>query len=273
MTGSAPSPNATAAGSGMIDRAKVARHWLLNKALPQRFVFHHVPKCGGTSVGRALRRRYLPSQATVLPEQSFRAFEAFSGRSDRERMLVDVLDLREQMLLYLMFADTRCISAHVRYSDVAQEKFAGTYKFITILRDPVPRFLSHYNWSHAHPGAHGEIIERFDNFLDTERAARMGATYVEYFAGLPSDADICSPEAINCAVTNLQHFDVVGRLDDLPGFASAIRTQLGFRVRIGHENRNPAAGGGVKIGDLTAEQMEKVQELCVPDITVWRRAP
>ena len=86
---------------GMISVAKLAHNKLLNVFVPQRVVFHHVPKCGGTSVGRALRKRYLLSQSTVTPESSFRAFEAFTQGTDRQQMLVDVLDLREQMMLHL----------------------------------------------------------------------------------------------------------------------------------------------------------------------------
>jgi hypothetical protein len=231
-------------GLGLIDRAKSVRRKLVDRLLPQRFVFHHVPKCGGTSVGRALRKRYLPSQATVLPEQSFRAFEAFTGRGDREQMLVDVLDLREQMLLYLMYGDTRCVSAHVRFSQAAYDNFSNSYKFITILREPVSRFLSHYNWSRNKPGAHGEITD-----------------------------DLRTEVAVDRAVANLGRFDVVGRLDDLDAFTGAVRQRLGFRIRIGHENKNRAAGGGIKAQDLSADQMQIVREHCAPDIAIWQRAP
>ena len=61
---------------GILDRAKSLRAEAVERLLPQKFVFHHVPKCGGTSVGRALRKRYLLSQATVTPESSFRKTSA-----------------------------------------------------------------------------------------------------------------------------------------------------------------------------------------------------
>lgn len=272
MTTATTKPAAQPAG-GIVDRGKSIRERVLDRALPQRFVFHHVPKCGGTSVGRALRKRYLLSQATVLPEASFRALETFTGRTDTERLLIDVLDLREQMLLYLMFADTRCVSAHVRFSEPAYRQFADRYKFITILRDPVARFLSHYSWSHAHMGAHAAISQDFDGFLRSDRAARMGATYVEYFAGLPKDADLRAPASVNRAAVNLRRFDVVGRLDNLNGFTAHVRDRLGFRLRIGHENRSPAPGGGLRAQNLTPDQMRKVRALCAPDLAVWDSAP
>jgi hypothetical protein len=253
---------------GLVDTAKSARGRLLDWLLPQRVVFHHVPKCGGTSVGRALRKRYLLSQATVTPESSFRAFEAFTGRSDRERMLVDVLDLREQMLLYLMFEDVRCVSLHVRFSEIAYARFAGRYKFVTILREPVERFISHYFWSHGKPQAHARIEEDFARFLDTDRARRLGATYVEYYAGLPKDADITSPAAVNAAIANLRRFDVVGRLDDLAGFQRDLRSALGVRVSIGHENaaRQPRPQ---RESVITPELRQKAIELCAPDRAIW----
>lgn len=257
----------------LLDLAKQVQHGVVDRLLPQRFVFHHVPKCGGTSVGRAFRKRYLLSQATVSPESSFRAYEAFTQRDDREGLLVDVLDLREQMLLYLLFSDIRCVSAHVRFSNAVFSQFSGRYKFVTILREPVSRFVSHYNWSRDRRGAHAEITTDFDAFLESERARRMGAIYCEYFAGLPKDSDVRSDAAIEHAIDNLGQFDVVGRLDDLGAFAEAIRTNLGFRVRIGHENRDPTRGTGIRLSALSAAQRAQVEELCAPDLAIWEAAP
>lgn len=262
-----------ATGTAFVDRAKGLRGRILNATLPQRFVFHHVPKCGGTSVGRAFRKRYLLSQATISPEASFRAYQAFTGRQDREQMLVDVLDLREQMLLYHLYSDTRCVSAHVAFSDIAYSGFSDSYKFVTILREPVSRFLSHFNWSHARDGAHARIEEDFDTFLETERAKRMGATYVEYFAGRPPISDIATPKAIAKAICNLNRFDVVGRLDDMARFERNISDKLGFRVRIGHENRASAPRSGIQRSNLTTAQLQKVQDLCAPDIAIYEAAP
>lgn len=252
---------------GFIDQAKIWHQKLLDRTIPQRVVFHHVPKCGGTSVGRALRKKYLLSQATVLPEESFRAFEAFTGRSDREGMLVDVLDLREQMFLYLLFQDIRCISLHVRYSEIAYRLFAGKYKFITILREPVSRFISHYHWSHGKPNAHARIEETFEAFLETDRARQLGSSYSEYYSGLPKETDFSQPEAIRQAISNLGNFDVVGKLDQLESFERQLHEELGVRLRIGHENKAKTGTSGAN--RLSTGLMDRVTELCRPDIEIW----
>jgi sugar phosphate isomerase/epimerase len=253
----------------MIDRLKKLHHKVDALVTPSRVVFHHVPKCGGTSVGRALRKRYILSQATVKPEESFRAFAAYTGRVDREQMLVDVASLREQMMLYHLYDDVRCVSLHVPFSDVAYAHFNARYKFITILREPVSRFVSHYFWSYGKPDAHARIEEDFEAFLGTARARRLGASYVEYYSGAPMAPDLADPELIARAIGNLhERFDVVGRLDDLVGFQAKLRQTLGVRIKVGHENkaRQPQATRKTMV---TPELMARAREVCAPDIAVW----
>lgn len=256
---------------GLIDRVKAARANLIDRTLPQRVVFHHVPKCGGTSVGRALRMKYILSEETVLPQQSFAAYSAFAHATDREQALIDVLDLREQMFLYLLYKDVRCVSLHVRFSEAAYANFADSYKFITILRDPVDRFISHYMWNRAHREAAGYIAEELEAFLDTPRAARMGATYVEYFCGLPKAVDITTAPAIDAAIQNLARFAVVGRLDDLPKFGADLAMATGKRIKIGHENKMQQ-DSKARDARLTPEVMAKITALCAPDQAIWDAA-
>lgn len=254
---------------GMISVAKLAHNKLLNVFVPQRVVFHHVPKCGGTSVGRALRKRYLLSQSTVTPESSFRAFEAFTQGTDRQQMLVDVLDLREQMMLHLLFEDIRCVSLHVRFSEIAHNHFSQNYKFVTVLREPVSRFISHYFWSFGKPHAHARIDENFEDFLETEHAQRLGSTYGEFYSGLSKNSDMRSDSAVDAAIENLRRFDAVGRLDDLGDFETQLRRELGVKISIGHENKNKSATRGDRF-EITPELMDRVVELCAPDIAVWK---
>jgi len=255
----------------LVDSLKRLKSSAQARLLPHPVIFHHVPKCGGTSVGRALRQRYLLSQTTVLPEESFRAFETFTGRTDRQQMLIDVLDLREQMLLYELYRGVQCFSGHVRFSEIAYRQFGSRYSFITILREPVARFISHYFWSHGKPDAHARIDEDFAAFLETDRARRLGATYVEYFCGLPKDVDLTAQTSIDAAIANLQRFDVIGQLEDLRPFEAALKAKLGARIRIGHENKMRQATS-VRDTTITPELKARAAALCAPDIAVWESA-
>src|SRR5689334_21694985 len=107
-----------------IDLAKSLQRWATNGLCGNRIIFHHVPKCGGTSAGRALRRSYILSQGTVTPRESQQAFNAVRRFNDRSSF-GDASELREMMLLYMLYCDVRCVAAHIPFSNAALTEFAG----------------------------------------------------------------------------------------------------------------------------------------------------
>lgn len=252
----------------LIDHAKRLSSAYINTFLKERVVFHHVPKCGGTSVGRALRRLYLGSQATVLPDASYRAACIISGGGDQDDMLLETLDVRERLLIYLMCADVRCISAHVRYSDMAYQEFRGAYSFITIMREPIERFISHYLWDSRDVSGFAKVDACFEDFLFSRRAEMYGAQYVEFYSGFSSNADFSSNEAVSAAIARLNNFVAVGSLGRLGAFENKVSDVVKKNVRIGKDN----------IGDrkaldyfdsLPSHLKRRVEEVCRPDCAVW----
>lgn len=230
-------------------------------------VFHHVPKCGGTSVGVAIRRHYLLSQAGIVPGASFRAAQRMSDSDDPMEILRHAKNLREQMLLYELYTGVWCVSAHVRFSETAYREFAATHGFVTILREPVARYLSHYHYSVGRD-AHVSIDIPIEEFIDTEQGRSHGAIYCDYFASLDSQADFATGTAVERAVENLGKFSVVGFLDDLDAFAAGIRREFGFRPRIGHRNRNVATDPAAS-QTLSPTLRRRIEEICAPDLEVF----
>jgi hypothetical protein len=231
-------------------------------------VFHHVPKCGGTSVGRSLRKAYLLSQGTVTPEESFHAFCAVRDEKVSPELADGVFEFREMMLLYLLYSDVRCISAHIPFSTTAHGRFGDRYRFATILREPVDRFISHFLWSHNRPEGHAHIKEDLPEFVLTERAQAMGATYARYFCGAALSAKSVMAEGVARAVANLRKLDYVGFLDDMPAFESQLRLATGKRIRIGRENvgRQKEMHRRIRESDL----LRTISDLCAPDREIWQ---
>lgn len=254
----------------LVDRLRKWQTLAIEYATGTPVIFHHIPKCGGTSVGRALRLRYLLSQDTVHPIHSYAAVEAFFPDTEQAKLLDAMRDFREQMLLYLIFEKVRCISAHVHFSQPAYESACAQYKFVTVLRDPVERFVSHYFHS-LNRNDYSRVSQPIDAFIETEQARDMGATLSKYLCGLPSGSDFASEEAVSSAIVNLEKFDAIGFLDKLPSFEKRLREILGVGLRIGHENAGAHGGGGYK-ARLEPKILAAVVELCAPDIAIFEAA-
>ena len=251
----------------IVELGHAAQRRLADTFCRKRIVFHHVPKCGGTSVGRSLRVAYLLSQGTVTPEESHKAFTAVRERQGDDQSIADVRELREMMFLYLLYSDVRCISAHIPFSDVAHREFQERYAFVTLLREPVERFVSHYLWSSGRPDAFAGIRDEYANFLSSERASWLGTAYVRYFAGRPLESFPNMASAVGAAIANLHRLDHVGFLDEMQQFEAALRQLTGKRLRIGRENvgkRRPLADSLA-----TGELRQRVLDLCAPDRDIW----
>ena len=246
-----------------IDAGKRVYQRAVDLLCPRPIVFHHVPKCGGTSVGRVLRLRYLLSQATVKPPESAMAFA--SAHSGETRPGFDVYDLRRMMLLYLLHDGTRCVAAHVPFSEAAFTEFSDSYAFVTLLREPVDRFLSHYRWDQRQrQPAHSP--ETLEEFLVHDRVRRKGSTYVRYFCGDPG-AERFTAKHVDTAIHNLRRLHCVGFLDELPRFNARLNLLTGSRLKIGKENvdRTKTSDASILVGPLR----EKVLTACALDRAVW----
>ena len=226
-------------------------------------VYIHVPKCGGSSFGAALRLRYFYSQATINLVQSDAAVVALHPQARGEDRIIADYDQRARDLAHLMTRGVRCISGHVRYDGDVHTR--ADYAFVTMLRDPVERFVSHYHYlqrRHPDPARPGTL----KGFLDTEDAARIASQYLFYFSGHSQNRAPNLPRAIRVAQAALSRFDLVGDLSDSAGFARDLRRLTGGPLPWLHRNRAPAVPSVPP--DLTA----RITSLCAPDIAIYQSA-
>lgn len=192
-------------------------------------VYIHVPKCGGSSFGAALRLRYALSQATIplglgdptLPEMA-RTLSDYSNR--------------DLVLQHLLQRKIRCIAGHVRY-DAGLHALSG-YHFVTLLRDPAQRFVSHYRYlQRRHPDP--ARADTLDAFVESPEARHIAAQYLFYFARESLDSCRNLGSALVRARRNLSRFALIGDLSDPAGFARGLRHLTGLPLPVLHRNRAP----------------------------------
>lgn len=229
--------------------------------------FVHVPKCAGRSVERALRRSYRWSRGHTHAGATFdHAARLRDGPADQQSLLWEATGQRAEIYAYHLALGVKCVTGHAPVSQALIDAYGGTHAFVTVLRDPVARFVSHYRYSYR-SGGHGAIELQLCDFLDTPRARTFGSIYLKYFAHGAAEA-----EAERAARRCLDAFEVVGFLDDLPGFETALRRRLKRRVRIGHVNAGPGGAGRGPGAEIEGALRRRIEEICAPDIAIYHWA-
>jgi len=245
--------------------------WTKRKFSGHPVVFHHVPKCGGTSISHALRVKYLFSCITIAPASSIKTIEILNKGLDEENIIAQMFRFREQKLIYNLFESTHCIQGHIRFSDAAYDCFHGNYKFITTMRDPVSLFISQYFYNLTSGEERWRPNISIDEFLTTQRAKNLGSLFSIYFSGLPYQQNPSSNDALERAKKNIEKLDVIGFVDDMEDFKSQVQNALNITIRIPHENK---ARVDQQTRDLTITPKirSQIEILCSPNMELYEHA-
>ena len=221
-----------------------------------RIIYIHVPKCGGSSFGPALRLRYLTSHACIALN------EGDPRLTGTDRILSDY-SARRRALRAHVEAGKRLIKGHVQYDAQLHEGAARDYRFVTMLRDPVDRFVSHYHYiqrKHPDPGRASTL----EGFLDTPDAQRLASQYLFYFGGHWQGPGVNARVLIDRAIRNLTRFELVGDLASPEVFLSGLR-RLTLTPLL-HLRRNLAP---VPLS-VPTKLRPRIEALCAADIAIYQ---
>jgi len=241
--------------------------------LNSRILFHHIPKCGGTSIDDAIRKFYRSNNiANLNPPASLKA---------SQKLGVGLFHYREILLNYFMECEkVQYISGHFPFSSTAYESFKDNFTFLTILREPVSRFLSEYFYNRYKQSNHQAEKSKFplQEYLDTEFGRTQGCQYVKFLIdpSLSESASITtndyfSRELIEEAKNNLQKFDIVGCLEYNDLFIKQFEQNFQVKLNVKPRNKNPAPISNIK--EETTELIDnKINQLCNPDKEIYEFA-
>lgn len=238
-----------------------------------RLCFIHIAKCGGVSINQAIRKKYLISYSRLNARASLESARTVYGFDDPfQDGYEGVLRFRESLLLYELEKGSGFVSGHYAFSERAYAKHHPHYKFMTLLRDPVARFLSSYFFnSRKAEDSPWKIRETLEEYVAGNDGKRLGQDYVRFLGGVRDDGRYDSDEALENARKNLQKFDVCGVIEDTPDLVRQLAQQCGLKVNIGKRNKSPVSK---KERDrmVTEEIRKRIEEICQRDLILYRDA-
>lgn len=250
---------------------------LTRPKLDKRIAFIHIPKCGGASLSKAIKTCYATwdIRDTELyglnAVAALKAAECIAGHP-LETYDPAVIRFRQNLFIYAMSQPhIKYIRGHYLFSNIAAQQFGDSISFVTMLRDPVKRFISGYFYNRHKDYGNNQLNEHLDKYVTSQAAYHSGQTYVRYLCGDPEQKDCRSSEALEQAKSNLHKFSVVGCLEHKDIFFNQFYQQFGRQLNLGNWNSNPKSKA-YQDTIVTDEIITKIEELCEVDIQLYNYA-
>lgn len=240
--------------------------WALRSDQPflegrSRVFFLHYPKCAGSSVSSAFvdcLKTWDYHDFRRCRELSAPVSTAAARTAERT-----VQEQRQSILHYWLSDETlRFVRGHFVIDESIVDTYQNTWNFVTLLREPVERWISWYFYNRHKDSSHAEITRPLDEFLLTDRAKRMRQDYARMLLGRQGGSSvIIERSALREAKSLLSQFKLVGTVEGVSTFERRVQTDLGWRIDIGHRNTNPV-GEDSRDKRVTEKQYDQIRELC-----------
>jgi hypothetical protein len=230
---------------------------------------------GGTSVELAVLRR-CPIQRRVgllnvgasrravalLAEEPIDEFRYHEDGPNAAQIFA----FRRALLAYFLERQAVLVTGHFLFDGPIFAHFHDRYRFVTTMRHPVERMISHY----TEDLRNRYLVERFDTYLETNVAWRHATAHLRYLAGMPQvdHADVAS--ALATAKRNLETFDLIGFAEDMDRFGARFGEIFGRRLRIPHvlPGRHYHAAVLPK-PTIDRSTRRRLEEMCAADIELY----
>lgn len=243
---------------------------ILNKY--PRIVFTHVPKCAGTAVSDSLCKSIYPN--SIFSTSLIDSIKQENSSLIKELLQTDLMRTREILLCEKLISDYKLfITGHCYANPQVVENFIDKWNFITVLRDPVERYVSEYVYNRYKKHEWLKIDMDIREYIESDVGIYNAYTLTRYFSGYSAtqayESDIRT--VVTAAINNLSNFKSVGFLDQLSTWESGLNKSFNCRIKTRKTNKTPKKQAYENIMN-DKSLIEQINSLCKYDIELYNRA-
>jgi len=239
-----------------------------------------IPKSGSSSLEISIKDALRPVNLFKVPMlnnpdasisliENIRTYKKKTSRLWKNFRVLSESAMWEKIQQNLLDGDI--ISGHMAYGSLRLQDV--NIKYITIIRDPLDRFISEYKWI-RHGYEKRWPTQKFYHFGRPAASAKSMDYYLDFLRehehvySNPATRYICGThshtEPFNHLSKNYWHY---GILEKSVEFATLFESKTGIKFSLGHANHSPSPST-IK---LTAAQTTKFEQLHNIDINLYLR--
>lgn len=137
---------------------------------------------------------------------------------------------------------------------------------MTVIREPVSRFLSHYRYLVWKFGLKSNLSE----FLESDQAKHLGSIYGFYFANRYPSHSGEEDEIVEQAVRTLNAFSLIGDVKLVSEFLREARNTIGGPLICLRSNQTPRAVQPEIAKEVTVQDQQKIEQLTSVDRRIYQ---
>lgn len=229
-------------------------------------------KTAGTAVDHAMRTQVLGSVRSVLGSNKMRVLNPVKSDKSARKHSLSSQEQRIRTLKRWMNEPSICwISGHFRVEAELLDEYKSNVHFLTLLRDPVRRWISHYFYNAYKKRKHYRIDENIEEFIDSERAKSYGRDYVSLLSGHRNVTSENLDSAIDSACRNLHLMNFVGITEHMESLEAYLSYLYDTDIKFSSRRASPVSKQ-FRDSVLTTEIRQKIFDVCAPDRAVYEYA-